>query len=65
LSQNAFLEKGHNQKMFGPLFWDSEYVSDAKITFGMCGMICFAVDSQTHTLIMERVGFIIVSLSMF
>jgi hypothetical protein len=43
-------EKGHDQKMFGPLFSDSAYFSDAKTTFGMFGMICFGVDSQIHTL---------------
>jgi hypothetical protein len=35
--------------MFGPLFSDSAYFSDAKTTFGVFGMICFVVDSQTHT----------------
>jgi hypothetical protein len=45
-----FLEKGQYQKMFGPLFFDSAYFSYAKTTFGMFGMICFKVDSQTHTL---------------
>jgi hypothetical protein len=47
VTKNAFLEKGHDQKMFGPFFWDSAYFSDAKTTFGMFGMICFVVDSQT------------------
>jgi hypothetical protein len=45
--KNAFFEKGPDQKMFGPLFLDSAYFSDAKSTFGMFGMICFVVDSQT------------------
>jgi hypothetical protein len=52
----VFFEKEHDQKMFGPLFSDSAYVSDAKTTFGMFGMICFAVDSQTHTLCMYMVN---------
>jgi hypothetical protein len=43
-------EKGHNPKMLAALFLNSAYFSDAKTTFGMFGMICFGVDSQTHTL---------------
>jgi hypothetical protein len=35
--------------MFGPLFSESAYFSDAKTTFEMFGMISFGVDSQTHT----------------
>jgi hypothetical protein len=48
--KKAFLKKGHDQKMFGPLFSDSVYISESKTTFGMFGIIAFAVDSQTHTL---------------
>jgi hypothetical protein len=43
--KNAFFEKGHDQKMFGPHFLDSAYFSDALTIFGMYGMICFVVDS--------------------
>jgi hypothetical protein len=42
--KKAFFKKGLDQKKFGPLFLDSAYVSDAKTTCGMFGMICFAVD---------------------
>jgi hypothetical protein len=41
--KNSFFEKGYDQKMFGPLFSESVYVSDAKTTFGMFGIFCFAV----------------------
>jgi hypothetical protein len=47
--KNVFWEKGHDQKTFGPLFWDSAYFSEAVTTLRMFGMICFEVDSQTHT----------------
>jgi hypothetical protein len=33
--------------MFRPLLGDLAYISDNKTTFGMFGMICFAVDSHT------------------
>jgi hypothetical protein len=32
--KNALLKKGHDQKMFGPLFLDSVYFSESKTTFG-------------------------------
>jgi hypothetical protein len=48
--KNAVVVKGHNQNMFGPHILDSAYFSDAKTTFRMFGMICFGIDSQTHTL---------------
>jgi hypothetical protein len=44
--KNAVFLKGFDKKMFGPLFSDSAYISDAKTTFGMLGMFCFAVDSK-------------------
>jgi hypothetical protein len=47
--KNGFFFKCHYQKMFGPLYSESAYFSDAKNTFEMFGMICFGVDSQTHT----------------
>jgi hypothetical protein len=49
LHKKALFEKGHHQEMFGPLFSDSTYISDAKTPFEMFGMISFGVDSQTHT----------------
>jgi hypothetical protein len=36
--------------MLRSLFLDLAYFSDAKITFGMFGMIAFVVDSQTNTM---------------
>jgi hypothetical protein len=48
-------KKGQDKKMFQPLFWESIYFSDAKPIFGMFGMICFGVDSQTHTLCLQKV----------
>jgi hypothetical protein len=47
--QKRVFFKSHYQKMFGPLYSESAYFSDAKNTFEMFGMICFGVDSQTHT----------------
>jgi hypothetical protein len=47
--KNVFLKKDHDPKMFGTLFFDSVYFSESKTTFGMFGIITFAVDSQTHT----------------
>jgi hypothetical protein len=52
--KHEFFEKGHDQKMFGPLFSNSAYISDAKTPFGMFGMFCFAVDSQTHRLCVKQ-----------
>jgi hypothetical protein len=43
-------KKAHNQKKLSLLFSALAYFPDAKTTFGMFGMICFGVDSQTHTL---------------
>jgi hypothetical protein len=40
-SQSPIFDK----KMFGPLFSDSVYFSESKTTFGMFGIITFAVDS--------------------
>jgi hypothetical protein len=40
--------KGYDQNKIGLLFLDSAYFSDAKTTFGMFGIIFFALNSQTH-----------------
>jgi hypothetical protein len=49
VTKTRFLKKAMIEKCFDQLFSDSAYVSDAKTTFEMFGMICFGVDSQTHT----------------